>query len=129
MQRLQAESLRDWLGRSTRKPLVIRGARQVGKSTLVDLFAAQSGRDLVTVNLERQSGLDAAFASNDPATILNLISAITDQRFGPRSILFLDEIQAAPAAFPALRYFLEDRPDLPVVAAGSLLEFLLAPAS
>ena len=126
MQRLQAESLRDWLGRSTRKPLVIRGARQVGKSTLVDLFAAQSGRDLVTVNLERQSGLDDAFATNDPATILNLISAITDQRLGPKGILFLDEIQAAPAAFPALRYFLEDRPDLPVIAAGSLLEFLLA---
>ena len=47
MQRPQSEPLRGWLGRSTRKPLVIRGARQVGKSTLVDLFAAQSGRDLV----------------------------------------------------------------------------------
>ena len=126
MYRCQSESLRDWLGRPTRKPLVIRGARQVGKSTLVDLFAADNGHGLVTVNFERQPDLEAAFATNDPATTLNLIVATTDQSVGPKSILFLDEIQAAPRAFPALRYFLEDRPDLPVVAAGSLLEFLLS---
>ncbi len=126
MHRHQSASLRDWLGRPARKPLVIRGARQVGKSTLVDLFAADTGRDLITVNLERQPELEATFATNDPAATLNLITAITNQRFGPKSILFLDEIQAAPKALPALRYFLEDRPDLPVIAAGSLLEFLLS---
>ena len=127
MDRHQSQLLRDWLRRPARKPLVIRGARQVGKSTLVDLFAAaHSDRDLITVNLERHRELDDAFATNDPATILNLVSAVSDRTITPRSILFLDEIQAAPKAFPALRYFLEDRPDLPVIAAGSLLEFLLS---
>ena len=127
MDRHQSQLLRDWLRRPARKPLVIRGARQVGKSTLVDLFAAaHSDRDLITVNLERHQELDGAFATNDPATILNLVSAVSDRTITPRSILFLDEIQAAPKAFPALRYFLEDRPDLPVIAAGSLLEFLLS---
>lgn len=126
MDRHQTKLLGDWLRRPARKPLVVRGARQVGKSTLVDLFAAAEDRDLVTVNLERYPGLDRVFAANDPATILNLISAVSDQTVGPRSILFLDEIQATPKALPALRYFLEDRPDLPVIAAGSLLEFLLA---
>lgn len=127
MDRHQTALLRGWLGRPSRKPLVIRGARQVGKSTLVELFAqADSDRDLVTVNLERHRELDDAFATNDPATILNLISVVSNRGFSAGSMLFLDEIQATPNALPALRYFLEDRPDLPVIAAGSLLEFLLS---
>ena len=127
MYRHQLGNLKDWLHRPRRKPLVLRGARQVGKSTLVELFCeSESDRDLVTVNLERHPHLAGAFASNDPAAILNLIDAVSDTPLSDRSILFLDEIQAAPSAFASLRYFLEDMPQLPVVAAGSLMEFMLS---
>jgi len=127
MYRHQLRYLREWLHRPRRKPLVVRGARQVGKSTLVELFCeAETGRDLVTVNLERHPHLAQAFATNDPATILNLVGAVSDSPVSERSILFFDEIQAAPSAFASLRYFFEDMPERPVVAAGSLMEFMLS---
>ena len=128
MYRHRLRVMRDWLGRSTRKPLVLRGARQVGKSTLVRLLCAaeEADRDLLTVNLERHPQLTETFASNDPATILNVIEAVSGQSLSDRTVLFLDEIQAAPNAFASLRYFLEEMPELPIVAAGSLMEFLLS---
>ena len=127
MYRHQLRNLKEWLHRSRRKPLVLRGARQVGKSTLVELFCeSETDRDLVTVNLERHPHLARAFASNDPATILNLIDTVSDVPLSDRSILFLDEIQAAPSAFASLRYFFEDMPQRPIVAAGSLMEFMLS---
>lgn len=126
MDRHQTADLRTWLQSPRRKPLVIRGARQVGKSTLVELFAESEGRGLSTVNLERHPGLDETFASNDPAAILNLLGSIVDAPLPPDGLLFLDEIQAVPAAIASLRYFLEELPELPVVAAGSLMEFALA---
>ena len=127
MYRHRLRNLKEWLHRPRRKPLVLRGARQVGKSTLVELFCeAESDRDLVTVNLERHPHLAEAFATNDPATILNLVDAISDRPLSERNILFLDEIQAAPSAFASLRYFFEDMPQRPVVAAGSLMEFMLS---
>ena len=127
MYRHRFRNLKEWLHRPRRKPLVLRGARQVGKSTLVELFCeSEFDRDLVTVNLERHPHLAQAFMSNDPATILNLVDAVSDAPLSDRSILFLDEIQAAPSAFASLRYFFEDMPQRPVVAAGSLMEFMLS---
>ena len=127
MYRHQLRNLKEWLHRPRRKPLVLRGARQVGKSTLVELFCeSEADRDLVTVNLERHPYLAEAFASNDPATILNLVGAVSSTPLSERSVLFLDEIQATPSAFASLRYFFEDMPDRPVVAAGSLMEFMLS---
>lgn len=68
MARKQFESLENWLATPDRKPLILRGARQVGKSTLVLLFAERSQRPLAEVNLERHSDLASAFARNDPPT-------------------------------------------------------------
>lgn len=117
MHRHRLQNIQEWLHRARRKPLVLRGARQVGKSTLVRLFCeAESDRDLLTVNLERHPHLADTFAGNDPATVLNLIEAVSDQSLSERTVLFLDEIQAAPRAFVSLRYFLEEMPALPVVA-------------
>lgn len=127
MRRNQLDFLKNWFEKDSRKPLVIRGARQVGKSTLVKLFAEQLGRPLNEVNLDRHSILDSAFATKDPEKIIAEIEALP--RMPPVSsetILFLDEIQTTENAMPALRYFHEERPDLPLIAAGSLLEFLLA---
>lgn len=127
MERKATKVLAQWLAAPRRKPLVIRGARQVGKSTLVELFARDLKRRLVTVNLERHAEIDSTFATLDLAKILPALEALPGTgRIRDDDILFLDEIQATPHALAALRYFFEDRPKLAVVAAGSLLEFVLA---
>ncbi len=110
-----------------RKPLIIRGARQVGKTTLVKMLAEKSQRRLVLINLERHLDLDPIFASLDLNKIVAALEALAGA--GPiddNCLLFLDEIQACPHALAALRYFYEERPHLPVIGAGSLLEFVLS---
>lgn len=126
MKRYAEKELVEWFNAKNRKPLVLRGARQVGKSTLVRQFAATVGLTLNEINLERHLNLAKVFASFDIPRILEELSVIVGRvvdREG--SILFLDEIQSVPEALAALRYFYEDRPDLPVIAVSSLLEFAL----
>jgi len=128
IKRFAEKRLKDWLNSSQRKPLVIRGARQVGKSTLVRQFAENHGLILHEVNLERHLNLTDVFKSQNTSRILNELEFICGK--GPikqkGSLLFLDEIQAVPVAIQSLRYFYEDCPDLPVISAGSLLEFALS---
>jgi len=128
MRRFAETDLLNWYEDSGRKPLVIRGARQVGKSTLVRNFAEERGIDLVEVNLERNRWLNNVFATQKTADICREIEVVADRSLSPsgNKLLFLDEIQGVPAAIPCLRYFYEDMPDLAVVSAGSLLEFVLA---
>lgn len=127
MQRQQLEFLQKWLHSKNRKPLIIRGARQVGKSTLVELFAEQHQQNLFNVNLERYPELSKVFSSKEPEQILQQIEALPRMAIiGTDMLLFLDEIQAVPEAIPALRYFYEDQPHLAVISAGSLLEFALS---
>ena len=125
MKRLAEDTLHRWLAARRRKPLVLRGARQVGKTTLVRRFAAAVGMALCEVNLERHLYLDRVFESLDTGRILRELETLGGTRLDG-AVLFLDEVQSTPHALPALRYLYEDRPDLPVVAAGSLLEFILA---
>ncbi len=127
MHRLSEAYLEKWLSRKRRKPLILRGARQVGKSTLVRRFAEQNGLALREINLERHLYLDDLFKTLDMESILQEIEAVigADIR-GPDALLFLDEIQATPHALQALRYFYEERPEIRVIAAGSLLEFALS---
>ena len=125
MERRAESVLRRWFAEDRRKPLVIRGARQVGKTTLARRFAEAAGHALLEIDLERHADLDRIFASLDPDRIVSGIESRVDRRLG-RAILFLDEIQAAPRALAALRYLYEQRPEIPVIAAGSLLEFTLA---
>jgi Predicted ATPase (AAA+ superfamily) len=127
LKRKQLNFLDSWLKSPDRKPLVIRGARQVGKSTLVRLFAAQQTRPLAEVNLERFPELDRVFNTMDVRHIVDQIEALPNiAPLSSDSILFLDEIQNAPNAVAALRYFYEDMKPLPVISAGSLLEFVLS---
>lgn len=127
MYRKQLKYLEKWLKKPNRKPLIIRGARQVGKSTLVKLFAEQQGFPLAQVNLERYTDFQAAFTSNDPVELINRIESLSGMPvIQENTLLFFDEIQAAPAAIPALRYFYEEMNQIPLLAAGSLLEFVLA---
>ena len=128
MRRKAEARLRNWIESKSRKPLVIRGARQVGKSTLVRQFAAESGLILHEINLERYATLVDVFQTFDIERILEELEFIIQKGSILKSggILFLDEIQAVPSAIQALRYFYEDHPGLPVVAAGSLLETVLS---
>ncbi len=126
MERDALQDLETWMSRTRRKPLVIRGARQVGKTTLVRLFAARCFESLAEVDFERDPSLADLFAGNQPRATLRNLEVYLGQAVVPgRTLLFLDEIQAAPQVFSALRYFYEDLPEMHVVAAGSLLELVL----
>ncbi|MBT3223445.1 MAG: ATP-binding protein [Proteobacteria bacterium] len=127
MERASFTDLLAWKDRPRRRPLVIRGARQVGKSTLVRLFARESFDSFVELNFEQNEADDSLFASRRPAEILPLLEARTGTRIIPgRTLLFLDELQAAPEALRSLRFFFEELPNLHVIGAGSLLELTLA---
>ncbi len=127
MHRNALKHLTDWFQSPRRKPLVLRGARQVGKSTLVRLFAKEADLTLFELNLERQLQLTQAFKSRDMRRIIAELEGLTGEFVNrPDALLFLDEVQAIPEAIQCLRYFHEDYPNLAVVAAGSLLEFALS---
>lgn len=127
MDRARIADLDAWLAAARRKPLVIRGARQVGKSFLVRDFAKRRGRRLVELNFERDPRAAKLFDEPDLDDVLRGVEALTSQRVVPGEvILFLDEIQSAPAVLAKLRWLHEQRPDLAVIAAGSLLDFVLA---
>lgn len=126
MKRTCLTFLENWLSSTTRKPLVIRGARQVGKTWLVRHLAQVQKRKLIEINFERSPQFASLFLPNDPRQILlNLSAAFNEHIDSKESLLFLDEIQVAPALLAKLRWFAEDLPELPVIAAGSLLEFVL----
>ena len=120
--------LKNWYQHQNRKPLIIRGARQVGKSTAVRFFAQDQSIPIREINLEKHAHLDPVFARFNITEVLKEIEltlGIKIERDG-RNIMFLDEIQAAPHAIAVLRYFHEEMPHLPVISAGSLLEFAMA---
>lgn len=127
MEREALKDINDWYRSKRRKPLLIRGARQVGKTTLVRMFAKENGLILYEINLERHLELKEDFKSNDPQRIMQSISVILRREIDIETgLLFFDEIQAIPEAVEALRYFYEDLPNLALIASGSLLEFTLA---
>lgn len=124
--RFEIEILESWIASSSRKPLIIRGARQVGKSNLVRQLALHTNRTCFELNFERYPEHAQFFASKDPVKIIDLLSIHFKKVIDlEHAILFLDEIQAAPQLIEILRYFYEECSQLPVIAAGSLLDFAL----
>lgn len=117
--------MKQWAERENRKPLVLRGARQVGKTTLVDSLSKMFDTYL-RINLENE---DAAELFERKGSTEDLISSIflycNKMRKEGRTLLFIDEIQNSPKAVAKLRYFYEDLPYMHVIAAGSLLESLI----
>lgn len=128
MKRTSMGILSQWLGESNRQPLVMRGARQVGKTWLVRELAKQHGLRLVEINFERAgSEVTGMFRAKDPRAVVRGLELMTGHGIDPGStLLFLDEIQAMPEVLANLRWFAEELPTLPVIAAGSLLDFVLA---
>jgi uncharacterized protein len=126
MKRDRASFLTTWVTSNARKPLIIRGARQVGKTWLIRDLAHSQEKQLVELNFEKRPDLESLFSSNEPKEIISNIAAAMNMRIeSSNSLLFLDEIQAAPHLLGKLRWFAENMPQLPVIAAGSLLNFTL----
>lgn len=126
MQRTLEYTLQKWKDTPGRSPLLVRGARQVGKTFLIKKFGEKKFSSFVNINFDLEPQYKQCFETLQPIEINNLITTISRQSIEPgRTLLFLDEVQECPKAIMALRYYKELMPDLHVIAAGSLLEFVL----
>lgn len=126
MRRDIEKELLEWKDNKNRYPLLIRGARQVGKSYIVEFFAKDNFKNCVVLNFEFQPSLKQCFSTLDPREIINKIQLVLGLEIDENNtLLFLDEIQECPEAIMSLRYFKEKMPKMPVIGAGSLLEFAM----
>lgn len=119
------EDLKRWIKKKNRKPLILKGARQVGKTTAINEFAREF-RQYLYFNLEKKEDRDIfeqdiSFDRLVEALFFHRDASISE----PSTLVFIDEIQNSPKAIESLRFFYEEKPDLPVIAAGSLLEVIL----
>jgi uncharacterized protein len=126
MKRTIFKELKEWQTDSRRKPLLLRGARQVGKTYIVRELGKEF-QDYVEINFELKPEVGNVFKRDlDPNRIIRDLSLSEGKKIIPgKTLLFLDEIQCEPKAINALRYFYEMMPELHVIAAGSLLDFYL----
>ncbi len=123
MNRSAINELIRWKSSTRRKPLIINGARQVGKTWLVKQFASQHYKNIAYVNFEEQIFLRNLFEADfNVSRIIDAITALTHERCVPgETLIFFDEIQEAKNGLTALKYFRENLPEQHVIAAGSLL--------
>lgn len=129
MERNAMEALKRWKADPEHKPLVLRGARQVGKTWLLREFGRRCyGGDFAYFNFDAEDALGSVFESGkNPKRIIEVLSLLHGKRIEPgKTLLILDEIQRCPDALNSLKYFKEDVPSCHVVAAGSLLGTYLA---
>jgi predicted AAA+ superfamily ATPase len=126
IQRSAIQDLALWYKSSKRKPLIIRGARQVGKSTLIKNFALKQGLNLIEINLEEKTLNSFLHPNIDIQKIISEIELNLGRKIvADTDLIFIDEIQKSKNALMSLRYFYEKYPHLAVVAAGSLLDLVL----
>ena len=121
------ELLNEWRNDNNRKPLILRGARQVGKTTVIKIFA-KNYKNSILLNLEKQKDKNYFIENNEIKTIVESLFlahniSISDSK---NTLIFIDEIQESPNAIQMLRYFYEEYPQIHVIAAGSLLEFVMS---
>jgi uncharacterized protein len=132
MNRQITQKLLSWKDQPHRKPLLLRGARQVGKTwSVLDFGKNHFDGSVHLVDLEKHPDWHGVFDQNyDASRILSELELLLDRSIKPGpDLLFFDEIQSCPRAISALRYFFEEIPDLHVIAAGSLLEFAMRDVS
>lgn len=116
------QQLYDWKEKTTRKPLIVRGARQVGKTWLMKEFASSAYRQFAYINFEDNEVMKDVFQKDfDVERILMAIQLVTGIVVDTETLIIFDEIQEAPRGLTALKYFQEKAPQYHVVAAGSLL--------
>ncbi len=128
MRRNSINDLLKWKADEERKPLILRGARQVGKTWLMKEFGKEYYSDFVYFNFDEEDELKSIFSGNkNPHRIVELLSIIAGKKIIPeKTLLILDEIQECPEALNALKYFKEKANEYHIMAAGSLLGTLLA---
>lgn len=128
LKRNAIQDLVAWKSNEDRKPLVLRGARQVGKTWLMKEFGKNHYQSFVYFNFDEEDELKSIFEKNkNPQRIIDLLSLIAGERIVPgETLVIFDEIQQCPEALNALKYFKEKANEYHVIAAGSLLGTLLA---
>ena len=128
MKRNALEALMQWKSSEDRKPMILKGARQVGKTWLMKEFGRTAYDSFVYFNFDEEEELKSIFEANkNPQRIVELLSLIAGEKILPeRTLIIFDEIQECPSALNTLKYFKEKANDYHVIAAGSLLGTLLA---
>ncbi len=123
MKRFAIKKLIDWKNKKNRKPLILHGARQVGKTWLMQEFGKKEFKQVVYINFERNKRVHPLFEKDfNPAGIIFGLEAEFNLKITPRDTLIIfDEIQALPPAITSLKYFYEEMPELNIICAGSLL--------
>ena len=127
MQRIEIQQLKKWKQSNGRKPMIIRGARQVGKTWLMKEFGRLDYKDVVYVNCEADPAVRNMFTGDfDTTRIIRGLQIIAGKPIDPNhTLIIIDEIQEAPGALTSLKYFQENAPEYHVIAAGSLLGITL----
>ena len=127
MYRYAMENLREWKNKKNRKPLIIEGARQVGKTWLMKEFGRQEYTNTVYINFDSNSRMAELFSADlDITRILRGIEIYTGKKINSEDTLIIfDEVQEVPKALSSLKYFYEDAPEYHVICAGSLLGIAL----
>jgi predicted AAA+ superfamily ATPase len=126
MYRVIEDNLIEWKKEASRKPLLVRGARQIGKTFTIRQFGEDHFKNMIEINFEQYPSFKQCFNTLNPKDIIETISLLTQKDITPGdTLLFFDEIQECPEAITSLRYFYEQMPGYHVIGAGSLLEFSL----
>ena len=127
MERKQLEYLKEWYKKKNRKPLIIWGARQVGKSYLIEeMFLKQNFKDYVYIDLKKDDDSRAFFqTTSNPKKYLSYIEARFNKKISNSLPLAFDEVQVCHQVLTSLKYFCQDYPELPVIATGSLVRLAL----
>ena len=122
MERKIYQDLLNWKNSPDRKPLVLQGARQVGKTYIVNLFGAENYANVVYCNFEKEQGLKDFFDDLEPKNILKKLSNYKRKEILPKhTLIIFDEIQACPEALTSLKYFCEEAKEYHLISMGSLL--------
>ena len=122
MDRLAYKKLIEWKNSNNRKPLIVNGARQVGKTWLLKEFGSREYENVAYINCDEDEAIKRAFTDFDTERLIRVFSAISGVNVKPDSTLvILDEIQEVPLGLTALKYFCENAPEYHIAVAGSLL--------
>jgi len=122
MKRLLYDEILKWKASKDRKPLIVMGVRQCGKTHMIKEFAAENYSDMIYLEFEGDSTLSKIFDTDlDPKRLISSLSVKYMKDITPDTLLFFDEIQACPRALTSLKYFCDDAPEYHIIAAGSLL--------
>lgn len=122
MKRLILQKLLEWKQKTKKKPLLIYGARQVGKSWIMEEFGKTQFKDFIRINFEKDDRICNLFRNSlDPRYILQGLEIEARRKISAETLIIFDEIQACPQAVTALKYFCEDLPEYHIIGAGSLL--------